>query len=1117
VPHLALRWLGAPQIELDGAPATVERRKTVALLAYLSLTPYPQQRDQLVAFFWPDHTPRRAYAYLRHALWEINSTLGADWLTADRDTIDLRRDHALRIDVDQFHTLLADRAANPIGPLAEAVALYRGDFLAGFTLRDSPDFDAWQSAHTEHLRRQFSLALEHLTQAYAAHGEFDTAIATAHKWLLLDSLNEVAHRELMRLYARVGQRSTALRQFERCVNALRAELGVEPEAATQTLFDQIRTGTVVTTARSAVPSPPASSPIDQFPAQGTPFVGRESELAGIARLLARPDCRLLTLVGPGGIGKTRLAIQTARGHATDFRHGAHFIDLSAVPASDGLPAAIVAALRLPAGDDVWHTVLDYAREKQQLLVLDNFEQLIDGALLLSELLATASQLKLIVTSRERLNVPEEWVLPIEGLTYPQDDRASALEAYSAIELFTQHAQRANATFVLDDAAKPHVSHICQMLEGMPLGVMLAAAWVKMLSCAEIEHELSRDLDFLAVRSRHVPERHRSLRAVFGHAWQQLSEAERVAFQQLTVFQGGFRAEAAAQVTGASLHVLAQLVDKSLVRRDAAGRYDLHEMVKQYAAEKLAVDAAEADRVRGWHSAYYLDVVCDRDADLKGPHQLGTLNYLRAEGENVRAAWLWAVEHRQVERLLRVAPVLHRLDVWANAIRAFDALVRSTLAAVRQWAAMSTAADGDEQTRTLLALLMTYVAIHDMDALARTLERTPQLVRDSLVLIQTLPDSLSKAEVLAHVLWASANEDPVQAEALYHQGRAIRVAAAEPWLIAEIDLIWANVLGPQAAAQAGPLYQRSLEFFTTCGDRISASDCLGGLARLHDWAGDAVEAARLWRERLAIAQARHDAFTELMMWAVLGRQATRLGDYDEARFDHHQSLAIVRHLGHLRMTADQLNDLARAEVLNGEFDQAEQHAAQSLQLLAKVGDPTGLVEAYVILGDGALARRQLAQAHQHYQAALDSANALPPDDYALPSCRALALTGLGKVSGALGYGEAARGYLREAIGFIPQLPLQWQSDGMDTLSAVAQLIMGDRPLCAVELLAFVSARSQTYQHVRVQARSLLNELADRLPPADRAAAQQHGQDRSLDAITALAQAELGPGHGLVHGF
>jgi predicted ATPase len=705
----------------------------------------------------------------------------------------------------------------------------------------------------------------------------------------------------------------------------------------------------------------------------------------------------------------------------------------------------------------------------------------------------------MVTSRERLNLPGEWVLPVEGLAYPQDDRATAVEAYSAVELFVQQARQSDAAFELSEGDKHHVAHICQMLAGMPLGLVLAAAWVKKLPCAEIERELGRDLGSLraAARSRQIPERHRSLRAVFAHSWQRLSETERVAFQQLAVFCGGFRQEAAAQIAGASLRVLSQLVDKSLVRRDASGRYDLHELLKQYAIEKLIAAPAEAERTRAWHSAYYLNLLGDMEADIQGRDQLAALNYLRAESENVRAAWQWAIDHRQIEALLRATPILEKLDVWAGGIRAMDDLLRWALNIVRQW---HTADTSDQAVTALSALLMAYGAIHDTDALARTLERTPQLTRDSLALIRARPADPIKAQVLTHLLWAIEAGDPATAQSIYGESRAILAAAGEQWRVAEVDLIWANVHSAADPDQARQLYQRSLDFFTACGDRISAGDCLGGLARLHDRSGNSDEAARLWRERLAIAQETGNQWTELMMWAVLGRQATRLGNYEEAKFDHRNSLAIVQYLGHPRMTADQLNDLALAELLSGELEPARQHLMASLQLLSRLDDPTGLVEAYNILGDLAAAQGDLQQAHQCYQTMLNHANALSPDDYTQPTCRAQALTSLGQVSMALDDDKAAREYLSEAVQLIPQIPPQWLYSGLDTLAALAHLdARAGQPLRAIELLTFVAAHPLTYHHARIAAQQRLDDLLGQVTLEKAHAAQQRGASSTFNEM------------------
>jgi tetratricopeptide (TPR) repeat protein len=403
--------------------------------------------------------------------------------------------------------------------------------------------------------------------------------------------------------------------------------------------------------------------------------------------------------------------------------------------------------------------------------------------------------------------------------------------------------------------------------------------------------------------------------------------------------------------------------------------------------------------------------------------------------------------------------------------------------------------------------MAYIARLDIDTLARARERTPQLTRESLALAKTLPASLAKAEVLANLLWPIEADDPATAQTMYLESRAIYQAADAHWHVANLDAAWAFACAASDQDRARQLYQSSLDFFAACGDRISAGECLGGLAQLQVQAGNTDEALRLWRERLAITQETHNQWAELMMWAVLGRQATRLGHYAEAKSDHRQSLSIVQPLGHLRMTADQFIDLARAEVLSGELAQAEQHLMQSLKILARVDDPTGPVEAYSLLGDIALTRGDPLQAQRHYQSALDSAAALPPEDYAQPTCRAVALTNFGKVSLVLGQSAQAHDFLHEAVQLISQIPPHWQTDALDTLMVVAQLMLQKQPLTAIALFTFVGAQPLAFQHMREEARQVLNELADRLQSAEVAVAQQHGQTLTLEEAIALAQACL----------
>ncbi|MGH2353778.1 MAG: ATP-binding protein, partial [Chloroflexota bacterium] len=361
----------------------------------------------------------------------------------------------------------------------------------------------------------------------------------------------------------------------------------------------------------------------------TPFIGRQADLAELSSLLSTPACRLLTLVGPGGIGKTRLALQAAarlrdaRAAASGrgFGHGVYVVALQALRSPDLLLPALADALALPpvGSGDPLAQLLNYLRDKAVLLVLDNFEHLMHGAALLAGILAAAPQLKLLVTSREALNVQEEWLYPIQGLPFPDSELAADLEDYSAVRLFAERARRVRWDFSLD-AERAGVVRVCRLVEGMPLALELAAAWTKTLPCAEIATEIESSIDFLATRLRDVPERHRSMQAVFEQSWARLDGGERAVLRRLSVFRGGFRREAAEQVAGASIPTLSLLVDKSLLRLEVDGRYQIHELLRQYAEERLRCAADEAAQVHDRHCAHFAALLQARLGDILGSHQ-----------------------------------------------------------------------------------------------------------------------------------------------------------------------------------------------------------------------------------------------------------------------------------------------------------------------------------------------------------------------------------------------------------------------------------------------------------------------------------------------------------------
>lgn len=671
---------------------------------------------------------------------------------------------------------------------------------------------------------------------------------------------------------------------------------------------------------------PSGTCLHNLPLPATPFVGRGSELKEIERLLTDPACRLLTLSGPGGIGKTRLALEAAARLISRFSFGVFMTPLDSLPSPDLVANSVADSLGFSfySPDDHRGQILDFLQDKEALLIMDNFEGVLPATGLLAEVLAAAPRVKVLATSRVRLDLQGEWILEVGGMACPLEEEgeeeAGGPEAYDAVQLFLQGARRVNPAFFLTPQDRRWMTHICRVLEGSPLAIELASSWARVLLLPDIAREIERDLDFLSTTRANLPERHRSMRVVFEHSWRMLEPDEATCFSALSIFAGGFRREAAQVVAEATLLRLASLVDKSLVRRNPYGRYETHMLLRQYAREKLSAEPGKMEKVRDAHCACFADYLKRREALLEGMLQKETLQEIGEEIENVRAAWNHAVEGgrwSELERALESLYLFYDIRGWLE--EGVQALGRAAEALRENVRATEEDEGGRERVLTGRVLARQgrfYRRLGDY-------RRAWELLEESLVIFRS---SGEKREEAVSLLWlgnvAESRGEYERAEEEYGKSLHIFRVMGERGGIADALKDMGNVAHARGEySVAREHYEESLDLYQGDGDLRGISATLNNLGVVAEFLGENVEAMRLYQESLAIDREIGEQVGIATSLINLGDIACGMGKFADARKYYYEALKISMRAIALPVAVEVLGGIARMLAWEGKREKA----------------------------------------------------------------------------------------------------------------------------------------------------------------------------------------------------
>ncbi|MCA9838779.1 MAG: tetratricopeptide repeat protein [Trueperaceae bacterium] len=894
-----LKLLGYPTLVVDDKTFVLPEDKRGALLTYLAFQGDWVGREQLAFLFWSDTSNSIARTNLRQLIKRTKQLAYTTNLQLD----DQRICWNLNSDLAEFRQALAKH------DWLEAFQYYDQPLLQGFLPQDCPEFGAWLELERDALKLSWREAALKVADNLARTERAAEATALLFQAWQLDNFDERLLQTYLKQAYAAGRKKTALSAFETFKERLLKTYEIDVSDETAELIRMIESDQL-----SLETKAPLAGMLPKR--KRSLLIGRTRELGELKTLLSQSECQVLCISGQGGIGKTSLALELAEQLLPDFEHGTYFVSLASIQQPEQMVTVIASAFSFQffGRADPKEQLVNYLRNKILLLLIDNFEHVLESASILIQLLEEAPGLKLLITSRQVPEIPDLWPFTLNGLSYEKADS-------DAEQLFIELARKQQPRFHLDEETRATIQKICQQVEGSPLAIELAVAWTRELSSQEIWGQLERSLELL---TRDGQRQHDNMRAVFGNSWQLLSPEQQNLLAKLSIFRGGFTSDAAITVADATPYLLLSLQNRSLISKNETGRYHMHEIVRQFAEEKLNALVVEPDSYSRYAS-YFAEFLAKQSKQENLGHWDKVKENIASESANVRTAWDWSLRQR----------------VWENISKALFGFSAYLIARGLNY-------EGKQIFGKLLEVLESN---HDEKLLkARNQAHLGAFCR---ILGET-----DRAQTLieASLPILEANHHVESLLFVYHT----------------LGILWVN-LGDYVQAEFW--FQRSYNLSEIEGHKPTLANALASLGNICVDRGKSNEALSYYQRGLNIAEELGNQQTIAHLLFNKGNALWELGDKAAAEVQVQRASQLAKNIEHWPLYTATLANLAEMSFARGDYVNASKLRQESLSLARRLGDRRNEAMDIVMLGYDASRLSRADIARQHFLEGLRFAHAI----------------------------------------------------------------------------------------------------------------------------------------------